>query len=200
MIKNVYIKPRQTGKTTAAIELMRRAKGGVLYLCWNYATANMIKDKMGKDFDKGRHWIVPFSNLRDYTFEGLRFEFVIMDEFAHLPWSVQKKLYELITTHKHKIQYLYMVTTPHDKIEKVIFDYIRENKGLVSFADMMKHCQDEYWMDEKAFSYWYHNFMTDRDTNIVKDDFRYSQTPDEKLKQYVGEKQFDLEFKNTIFI
>ena len=191
MKKHIYIKPRQTGKTSQCIQLAKRVKGKVLFIVWNNAMKVQVKRLLG-DYDRSRIDILSFANMKASTLHGKKYEFVILDEYFCMNRNTQMRLYTILSSNSHRIDNLYIVSTMNERISEYAFNTIKL-KEYYNISEL----QDELLsMSIEDITYWKNNFLTDSDSNIIKDDFFYSSTEKNKLKNYLGDEQYELEILN----
>ena len=187
MEKQIYVKPRQTGKTNQAVHVfksMLRDEGAVgVFLCYNSGMVNNVKRILGNDYNFDKMKICTYSSVRPELFAGHNFNVVVMDEFLNIQSRLQKETYKVISKIEDRIKLLFMISTPNMQVQPELFEYIKEYKYIKTFAEILEYCESNFWVDRNIVEYWHYNFMTDADAVVVVDNFFASSTPTEEYKQ-----------------
>ena len=203
MKKQIYIKPRQSGKTIQTIELIKRVEGKCLIVCYNNAGVEDYKRKLREYYNKEKIHFAYYSNFKADNISklnGIVFDLVVCDEFL-MPWFDHiKDTYCTINSISHRIKCLYMVSTPNGTIQTDMYEYIRDNKLTLCYELLLEKAQKMWWVDKDTFDLWYWNFITDPDTNVVKDDFFFSYRTNEEIMSTMGEEAFKEQYLNQIFL
>jgi hypothetical protein len=194
MKKQIYIKPRQTGKTHNAIEVFKRCKGNKLFICYNSGARNDIMKKVNEPNAK----ITFYNSIIGGALEGQNWDLIVLDEFMFYPKQIE--IYRTLTAMQRNINVLYMCSTPNGTIPQEMFDYIVASKGVVRGEVMLAHCMSNYWIDERQFDYWFYNFITDKDSNLVFDNFFMCNGDETDMERQLGTEAYELYIKNKMII
>ena len=197
MKKTIYIKPRQSGKTSQVVNLVKRTKGHILILCPGLGYSEIYK----REFRDESRVTIAYPNEKINEFiSGRTFEFVIVDEFMHYRDSISRSLYEAITSRAMHIKNLYMIGTPYAFVDKEFFDRLKSYKRHIGYESCLEYFKSEFVVSKKTFDYWFYNFMTDYDVNLVKDDFYYSEYSESELVGQHGEEVYNVIYGNKLWL
>lgn len=196
MKKTIYIKPRQSGKTSQVINLVGRTKGHILILCPGVGYSQEYR----REFKDDPRIVITYPSEKLVEFlRGRTFEFVIIDEFMNLRHSISTRLYEDITKNSSSIKNLYMIGTPNAFVSETFFNQLKIYKNQLDYDRCWEYFAKHHPTTKQHFDYWFFNFMTDHDVNLVKDDFYYSMYSDQELLSIHGSDAFNVLYRNKIF-
>jgi hypothetical protein len=166
MKKHIYIKPRRTGKTGRAIELVSHSKGNALFVSYIKTRVEHIKKKSKTDdFDNVE--FVSSGELKHFFMgNNKKYDLVVLDEFLY--FDKLSEVYAVLNNYSDSIEKLVMFSTPYRSIDAEAFEFIKENKHL-GFKTLERFVCTKYRLSHEEFYHWFYNFMTDSDANLIMD-------------------------------
>jgi len=186
--KIFLMQPRQSGKSEKAMIEFLKSPDDSIIITNNFDNAEFIKEKSGNSIlcISSRQYLNNFKNDDIKTF--------ILDEYMF--YSNKEKLYNKIN--KSSIEKLFICSTTDKKYNKVIFEFIKENKINYTYDELLINFISLFPNNnKKEFDELYYNFLTDSDVILIDSVFN---TSNKKTQRYHQDNEiYDMEIKNIYF-
>jgi len=179
--------PRQSGKTTFAIQELHRNPLTTAMACHSSDMSKYLKKKTGYT-----HNI--FSQNEESKFLNDRVQTLILDEYM---WFKDKDiLYNRITG--SMVKEIIVLSTSDKQYSKDLFLWVRKNKTGKNFHELLESYEGEMTKEIKKEIYdLYFNFFTDPDCKLTT----FAPIGNrEHLRRMMGEEKYSLEILNEYVI
>ncbi len=189
MKKYFFIQPRQSGKTTKALDIYRKSPNDSLFITYKADFANELCKKVNgnpKNF-------ISSMKIKDKT---VGYKFIILDEYMF--FKNKEEVYENIVK-MIDVETIYIYSTSNKQYNKYLYNFVKYCKeiGLSYSATLSEYSRYKGFSDktEDDIRELYYNFLTDSDI-ILDDKFKKSTKNTEELINILCKEQYEVEILN----